>query len=201
MRDHTNRRSPDIRWNMLVAVTLLAGTASVFSSGVTTIDGSQTATNTADAKPGIATDFEELQLVGEARLKVLLWSVYDSRLYTGDGSYEEGQRPLRLEIQYLLDIKSDALVERTLEEWDAMGRRHPRQENWLEQLSNMWPDINKNDVLTLELAADNSASFRRNGELLGTIEDQDFGQQFIDIWLSTDCTRPSLRATLLGEPG
>ena len=101
-------------------------------------------------------------------------------------------------IQYLMDIKSSALVERTLEEWTAMGRRHPRQEDWLAQLSGIWPDISENDVLALELASDNTASFSRNGELLGKIDDPDFGQQFVDIWLSTDCTRPSLRATLLG---
>ena len=28
-----------------------------------------------------------LQLVGEARLNVMFWSVYDSRLYTADGCY------------------------------------------------------------------------------------------------------------------
>lgn len=140
-----------------------------------------------------------LQKVGEATLKVMLWSVYDSRLFTADGQYQEGQRPLRLEIEYLLDIKRDALVKRTQDEWEAMGRDHPEQESWLQQLTELWPNITKNDVLTLVLDAENVATFYRNGERLGSISDPAFGQHFVDIWLSPDCTRPELRLALLGE--
>ncbi|MEO0437447.1 MAG: chalcone isomerase family protein [Pseudomonadota bacterium] len=149
------------------------------------------------------TTLEPLQLtkVGEARLKVLLWSVYNSRLFTENGEYEDGDRPLRLEIEYLRDIKSEALIKRTRQEWEAMGREHPRQEDWLGTLASIWPDIETDDVLTLELREDNVAYFLRNGDQLGQIDDPAFGQQFIDIWLSQDCTRPELRLTLLGLDG
>ncbi len=153
--------------------------------------------NTPSAKDsGFST--EEFLKVGEARLKVLLWSVYDSRLYTPTGIYNDGDRPLRLEIQYLMDIKSEALVERTLTEWDAMGRSHPRRFEWLETLEMLWPDIQETDTLALELDAEGLATFRLNGEFLGRLEDPDFGREFIDIWLSQDCTRPELRSSLLG---
>jgi len=142
-----------------------------------------------------------LQKVGEAKLKVLLWSVYTSRLYTAGGDYSEGIRPLRLEIEYLIDVKSDRLVDRTLQEWEAIGREHPEQANWAATLRELWPDIQAGDVLTLELAEDHSATFSRNGELLGTLEHQDFGQHFVDIWLSPDSTRPELRLALLGKDG
>lgn len=148
-----------------------------------------------------AADLEEavaLKKVGEARLRVMLWSIYDSRLYTADGQYREGTRPLRLEIQYLRDIRSDALVSRTEEEWEAMGRRHPRRNAWLSRLDALWPDITESDVLTLEIDANDVSTFLHNGERLGRIDDPDFGQQFIDIWLSEDCTRPALREALLG---
>lgn len=143
----------------------------------------------------------ELKKVGEARLKVLLWSVYNSRLFTESGEYQDGDRPLRLEIEYLRDIKSEALVSRTRQEWEAMGRAHPRQEDWLSTLAELWPDIETDDVLTLELREDNVAYFLRNGDQLGKIDDPAFGQQFVDIWLSQDCTRPELRLTLLGLDG
>jgi hypothetical protein len=139
-----------------------------------------------------------LAKVGEARLRVLLWTIYDSRLYTPTGDYREGVRPLRLEIEYLRDIKAEALIERTKDEWAAMGREHPRQDAWLDELSTLWPDIRENDVLSIELNEENEAFFTRNGEMLGRIHDPDFGQQFIDIWLSEDCTRPELRASLIG---
>ena len=142
----------------------------------------------------------DLQLVGEARLKVLFWSVYDSRLYSADGKYLSGQRPLRLEIQYLRDIKSKDLVERTAAEWQAQERVHPDQEQWLQSLAEIWPDVRTNDVIALELREDRRSDFYVNGEFAGTIEDPLFGQHFLDIWLSPDTTRPLLRQKLLGQP-
>ncbi|GAB5413782.1 MAG: chalcone isomerase family protein [Congregibacter sp.] len=140
-----------------------------------------------------------LSKVGEARLKVLLWSIYDSRLYTPSGEYVEGERPLRLEIQYLRNVKAKALIEQTQKEWQAMGREHPRQEQWLGKLGELWPDIQAQDVLTLELDADNAATFLHNGVAIGRFDDPDFGQHFVDIWVSEDCTRPELRLSLLGK--
>lgn len=140
-----------------------------------------------------------LKKVGEARLKVLVWSIYDSRLYTSTGQYSDSERPLRLEIEYLRNIKSDALADRTLQEWRAMGRDHPRQKDWIEDLRDVWRDVEVNDVLSLELGEDNIARFSQNGEYLGCIDDPEFGQHFVDIWLSADSTRPELRLALLGK--
>jgi hypothetical protein len=147
--------------------------------------------------PATAAD-NALVKVGEAKLKVLFWDVYNSTLYSDNGRYREGQLPLRLDIQYLLDIESDALVERTAYEWDALGLQHENREEWLSSLSGLWPDVSKNDVLTMELHSDKRTTFYRNGELLGTIDDTAFGKSFIDIWLSPDTTRPELRAALIG---
>jgi hypothetical protein len=141
----------------------------------------------------------ELQMVGEARLKVLFWSVYDSRLYTADGDYQAGERPVRLDIQYLMNIDADDLVARTASEWEAQQRSHERQEQWLQALSNLWPDVSESDTISLEILADNRSVFYRNGELLGTLDDPEFGQYFLDIWLSPETTRPELRERLLGQ--
>lgn len=140
----------------------------------------------------------ELEKVGEARLKVMLWSVYDSRLYAPGGQYERGMRPLKLEIEYLRDISAEDLVKRTGKEWEDMGLSHERQGEWLQQLRSLWPDVSKNDVLTLELDANSHATFYSNDERLGTIEDGAFGQHFIDIWLSPETSRPELRLALIG---
>ena len=140
-----------------------------------------------------------LQLVGEARLNVMFWSVYDSRLYTADGRYEPDQRPLRLEIQYLRDFEAKALVQRTGEEWDHLQLSHERREQWLQQLATLWPDVGKNDVIALEIDADNRSTFFFNNEKLGVIEDVDFGEHFVAIWLSPDTSRPSLREALIGS--
>ncbi len=140
----------------------------------------------------------ELQLVGEAQLRVLLWPVYHSRLYTGDGRYTPDQRPIRLEIEYLRSIDAQQLVERTAEEWRQQGLEHPRQDQWLEAMRALWPDVGEHDVLTLELEENDHSTFYFNGKRLGTVEDKDFGPQFLAIWLSPQTTRPELRLALIG---
>jgi hypothetical protein len=140
-----------------------------------------------------------LEKVGEAKLEVLFWSIYRSRLYCPDGSYEPGVRPLRLEIEYLRDIRSEDLVKRTGEEWEQLGVTDPQREEWLATLRALWPDVSKNDVLAVELDENSRATFFHNERRLGSIEDPDFGQRFVDIWLSPDSSRPELRLALTGK--
>jgi hypothetical protein len=140
----------------------------------------------------------QLRKVGEARLRVLFWSIYDSRLYTPSGEYDAGERPLRLEIEYLMNIRAEALVDRTEKEWRKMGLEHPEQEDWLKRLESLWPDIEDGDVLTLDVNSDEEASFAHNGKHLGTIGADGFARHFLAIWLSENSTRPELRAALVG---
>jgi hypothetical protein len=140
-----------------------------------------------------------LQLVGEARLQVLFWSIYDSRLYTADGDYQSGERPVRLEIQYLRSVSASDLVARTSLEWEQLGLQHERQSDWLATLASLWPDIRENDTLALELDQNNRTTFYYNGQSLGRIDDPDFGRHFLAIWLSPETSRPELRLALLGD--
>ena len=143
---------------------------------------------------------QSLQLVGEARLKVMLWPVYDSRLYSATGHYNSEQRPLRFEIKYLRNIDASDLVLQTELEWEQQGIDHPRQSQWLETLQELWPDVAEDDVITLDLDDQGYSTFYSNDELLGQINDPDFGAHFLDIWLSPATSRPELREALIGQP-
>ena len=146
----------------------------------------------------IQADTDPLQMVGEARLKVMFWPVYDSRLYSPDGSYGDGQRPLRLDIQYLRDIEADDLVTHTRKEWERLQVADASQQPWLVMLGRMWPDVGENDVLSLVVDEQERSTFLLNGEPLGEIVDPEFGKNFLGIWLSPDTSRPELRLSLLG---
>ena len=147
--------------------------------------------------PGVQAS--EYRLVGEAELTFMFWSVYHSRLYSEDGSYQAGQLPLRMEIEYQLPVKGEALVQRTAREWEHLGLEHAQQEHWLQTLERLWPDLERDDVLTLEVDADGVSTFYYNGEPLGGINDREFGEQFLGIWLSPGTSRPEVRDALLGE--
>ena len=69
-------------------------------------------------------------LVGEERLKVLIWEVYDSALFMPNGRWQ-GVAPYRLSLRYLRDIPAAKLVEETEKAWQKQGRNHPRLNEWL----------------------------------------------------------------------
>lgn len=143
----------------------------------------------------------DLQKCGEARLTVLFWDIYESSLFTPSGEYDPDIRPLRLEIRYLRAIKAKDLVAQTAKEWQAQGIEDSRHAQWLSVLTELWPDVNQNDVLALAIADNGRAEFSFNGQFVGAIEDPDFGRDFTGIWLSPNTTRPQLRAALIGDAG
>lgn len=143
----------------------------------------------------------QLELVGEARLKVWLWPVYDSRLYSEGGEYRTGELPVRLEIEYLRDVRASDLIRHTLKEWQKQGIDHPNKPAWVSFLDRIWPDVSREDVLALEVSDSGTSTFYLNGSRLGTIDDDDFGRHFLDIWLSPSTSHPALRNRLLGAEG
>jgi hypothetical protein len=147
----------------------------------------------------LAADNGPLRLVGQAQLKVLFWPVYASRFYSADGEYRDGQRPLRLEMQYLRDITTSDLVENTQSEWEHLPGVPPKSQQWLQRLSQIWPDVRVDDVLELQVDEQGRSTFLINGQPLGGIKDPDFGQHFLNIWLSPNTSRPKLRLALLGR--
>ncbi len=146
----------------------------------------------------VAASDSALQMVGQARLTYMIWPMYDSRLYSPDGTYQEGQLPLRLEIQYLREVYSKDLIKHTQSEWQRQGLSHENAQRWLDALSQLLPDVRKNDVLGLSVDKTGSSSFTVNGRPLGRIDDPEFGRSFLDIWLSPSTSRPDLRQALLG---
>ena len=136
-------------------------------------------------------------LVGEARLKVLIWEVYDSALFTPSGHWQ-GDAPYRLSLHYLRNIPAAKLVEETEKAWRQQGRDHPRLNEWLALLGGLWADITEADNLVFGLNASGDSAFWFNGSALGSIEDRDFGPLFGGIWLDPDTPRPELREQLIG---
>jgi len=136
-------------------------------------------------------------MVGQAKLKVFVWEVYDSALFTPSGTWQ-GVAPYQLSLTYLRDIPANKLVEETDKAWQEQGRNHPKQGEWLTLLGDLWPDITESDNLVFGLNASGGSAFWFNGSLIGSIDDRDFGPLFGGIWLAPDTPRPELRAQLIG---
>lgn len=139
------------------------------------------------------------QKVGEAKLEVLFWDIYNSQLYTQSGSFQEDELPVALKIEYLRDIKAEDLIDRTAKEWRKLGYEKADYTPWLESVRTMWPDISEGDELLLVVNETGSSTFYFNGESIGDIPDVQFGPSFLAIWLDEKCSFPKLRKQLIGE--
>ena len=140
----------------------------------------------------------EMKLVGQAKLSVLFWDIYDSSLYTPSGRFEGIAAPLKLKLVYLKNIASSELVDATREQWQKLGLYRPDHEPWLQQLQTMWPDVKPGDSITLDWSSPQRSRFYFNENLVGSIENPDFGRLFAAIWLSEKTEYPKIRKQLIG---
>ena len=97
----------------------------------------------------MANPLDDLKIVGEAKLKVLFWDVYNSSFYSKTGEYQAEQFPQALKINYLRDIDAEDLIERTQDEWEKLGIKQITFSQWIPLLTNIFPDIKKGDTLLL----------------------------------------------------
>ena len=139
-----------------------------------------------------------LKKCGTALLKVLFWEVYESSLYTPDGTWQDDTRPFRLDIRYLRTISAEDLVKQTGKEWAEQGKASPQHTTWMEDLRTLWPDVTSEDVISLSVDKAGVSTFLFNGEVIGRLQDPQFGEDFSGIWLAENTTRPQLRDQLIG---
>jgi hypothetical protein len=146
----------------------------------------------------MAEPISELKKVGEAKLKILFWDVYNSTLYSQTGEYQVEQFPQALKIQYLRDIDAEDLIERTKDEWEKLGINQELFNQWIPLLTDIFPNIKEGDTLLLNVSENQQSEFFFNGETIGKITDRTFGKSFLRIWLDENCSYPKVRNKLIG---
>ena len=141
----------------------------------------------------------EFKKVGQAKLKVLFWDIYDSSLYTSNGQYQADIFPQALELVYLRDIEADDLIKSTKEEWQKLGIEEQNSARWLVSLAGILPDIKEGDKLTLVVSDTKQSEFFYNADSIGVMADPAFGPDFLRIWLDEKSSHPKLRNKLIGN--
>ncbi|WP_448211715.1 chalcone isomerase family protein [Colwellia sp. MEBiC06753] len=139
---------------------------------------------------------QNLSLVGEARLSILFWDIYHSKLYAPEGRYHPEQS-FYFEITYLRDIKQADLIQHTIEQWQHLGFNEADYRRYVTELEKLWPNLADGDQLAMSVTKDKT-SFYFNQQYIGKIDGGAFGKMFSDIWLSKNTSRPELRRKLLG---
>ncbi len=140
---------------------------------------------------------EDASLIGEARMKVMFWNVFDASLYAGNGEFDRSE-PFSLSLAYLRDLKGEKIVSKTIEQM-ARQKRFEKQElsGWSAQLSTIIDDVDSSTTITGVRDDQGHTIFYRNGEQTGKIANARFTEGFFDIWLGENTSEPRLRKQLL----
>ena len=140
-----------------------------------------------------------LKQVGRSSLRVMMFKVFDSVLFTDSGEWRNTLTSFRYELTYARNISGSVLASSTSKEWEHLGFSDERQTMWVEYLEAIWPDVTKGDTITFDVDEAGVSRFYYNGQWLGIVEDRDFAPMFIAIWLSPDTSRPAHREGLLAD--
>ena len=146
----------------------------------------------------LADPLQNLQLVGEARLRILFWRIYDSSFYSESGSYTGIEPGTALKIEYRRAIKVDEFIKRTREEWEKLDILSDGSDQWLQQLGEFLPGVIRGDVIVLKVDDNLGSVFYYNFEPIGQIRNPQFTKDFLSIWLSDKSSFPRLQRQLIG---
>lgn len=139
------------------------------------------------------------QLVGEGRLTVMLWDVYDAQLYAPNGRWDMA-KPFALRLHYLRDIDGTDIADRSVEEMRKLGMDNEvRLAAWHTQMRGIFPNVQSGTELTGVYTPNGPTYFYHNNERIGVVTDPEFGQWFFNIWLHAKTSEPQLRRALLGQ--
>ena len=135
---------------------------------------------------------------GEARLKYLLWDVYDATLYTSNDQYKETE-PFALKLDYLISLNGKDISERSIEEIQKQGfKDQEKLTEWKNLLDSIFPDVDEGVSITGIRDSKGHTIFYKDDQKIGQIDDPEFTRYFFDIWLGDKTSEPELRQQLLG---
>ena len=185
---------------LAVLVVLTAGVAVLAQANESDIGVNLAREDAATSALVVAYDaLPPLKQVGTSSLRVMVFKVFDSELFTETGEWQDPKTSFRYELTYARNISGSALASQTTKEWDHLGFTDERQASWVEYLETIWPDVTKGDTITFDVDAVGVGRFYFNGEWLGVVQDPDFAPMFIAIWLSPETSRPAHREGLLAD--
>lgn len=139
-----------------------------------------------------------MDLIGEARMRVLFLDIYDARLLAPGGTLQAGE-PFALSLTYLRSLNGEKIAARSIEEMRKQGLNDDATlDRWYRSLVDIIPDVKKNDEIVGVADADGATRFYLAGEPIGEVPEPAFTRAFFDIWLSEKTSEPRLRDQLLG---
>lgn len=152
-------------------------------------------------------NWQSWRKVGEAQLSILFFDIYQSKLLSPTGIYQQqtldvSPHPLALSIEYQRNITQDQLLDATYEQWLKLGYREQDAKRWIAQLSAIFPNIKSGQKLTYITNGETGqfvySPLPSTSRQIGTISDERLNDAFLSIWLSPKTEYADLRRQLIG---
>jgi hypothetical protein len=190
---------------MLLALSLTV----VMYSAISHAEEPETSTQSSvSGAPGVTTPFtfeqisaqymQNPEMVGEARLKIMFWNIYDAKLAAADGVWKK-DTSFALSLTYLRDFDGEEIASRSVDEMRDIGYEDEvLLAKWFEQMRSVFPNVKEGENITGVMDENQHTHFYHEGRLVGSIDDISFGQSFFDIWLNEKTSEPKMRKQLLG---
>lgn len=138
------------------------------------------------------------KVVGEARLKIMFWKIYDAKLAAANGEWKK-DTSFALSLTYLRDFDGEEIASRSVDEMRDVGYEDEvLLAKWFEQMRSVFPNVKEGENITGVMDENQHTHFYHEGRLVGSIDDKSFGQSFFDIWLNEKTSEPKMRKQLLG---
>jgi hypothetical protein len=143
--------------------------------------------------------FQSPKLIGEGTLKVLMWQVYDLRLYT-DGTPFSWNNKFMLEFDYSRELKKESVIDASLKEFKLQPNVTDKDiKAWEVYLEQVIQSVQKGTKASVMWVPDSQIIFHYEGSKPTTIENEKFARAFLNIWLGEKTSRPKLRNKLLNN--
>ncbi|MEJ8472642.1 chalcone isomerase family protein [Roseibium algae] len=138
-------------------------------------------------------------LVGEGRMTVLGFRIFDAALFAPSGSFKQN-KPFALKLTYLRKFTGEAIAERTAKEMRRQGMKEgPRLTDWTLALKAILPNVSAGSSITGVRNNKAQTVLYANNQPIGQIADPEFTRRFFDIWLGSNTNDPALRNKLIGK--
>ncbi|WP_235977548.1 chalcone isomerase family protein [Spirabiliibacterium pneumoniae] len=126
--------------------------------------------------------------------------IYTITLFSEDGQYKTGQRPLMLTLKYAKQVEGKNFAITLKKELDDIAPDVPKEtrDQWFTQLEKALPDFHPEDSLSY-IALEDTGYFVLNDTVLEPQFSPEFNQAFLDIWLSDNSSFKRMQDKLLGK--
>ena len=143
--------------------------------------------------PEINQSIGTVKLSGKAKLKKMLWHVYDVSLWISSPQFTFNA-PFALSVEYKMNVSQKKIVDSSIDEMSRYADIRSEVVQYKRRLHSIIPSVKGGDRLTAIFIPKKNLTFYLNGQFLGRINDKVFAKRYMEIWLHPNVYYKEMRS-------